>query len=62
MSIFSKYTGHRAVPCEDDMDCYLPSLYASKFQYAATSPADKAKRCCMKVGLVKSPTQSYGAS
>ena len=55
MSNFVKYTGPRGIACEDDLDCYLPSLYLKDFQFAATSPADKAKRCCMRVALVKSP-------
>ena len=45
------------VGCSKDADCYAAST--TPYVVAATTTADKAKRCCMYFGYITAPTGTY---
>ena len=51
---YVKYTGTKELSCEKDADCYV--MWANAGVTAATTPAEKEKRCCRHIGVVAEPT------
>ena len=55
--IYQKNTSSSAVTCTKDADCYAAStIYNDGAVSAATTTAEKAKRCCMYFGMTTIPS------